>query len=179
MKTPIKKKFPRGLKPALIIALFLCICLQRGLGEAYDDPFVQGMVRTSLSFGSGSAFGDDYFIIGGGSGIFLFDGFEAGMDVEWWTGGKNTIYKITPGVKYVLRLNSPFKPYAGVFYRYTNIIGLPDLNSSGARAGIYYSTGQRGYFGVGVVHEVYHDADRFYHDATSNTYPEVVIAITF
>jgi hypothetical protein len=180
MKCLLQKRFPRCLGPALIAALFFCIGSSALPEEAYGDPFAQGMVRSSLSLGGGSAFGDDYFIIGLGSGIFLFDGFELGMDVEFWTGGKNNIYKITPEVKYVLNLNSPFKPYAGVFYRYSSIYGLPDINSSGVRAGIYYTPGQTVYLGLGVVHEVFHDADRYYHgDASTNTYPEFVIGTTF
>jgi hypothetical protein len=155
------------------------VCVLLPLPAEANDPFQQGMVRTSFSFGGASAFGENYLILGMGTGYFLLDGWGIGIDAEVWTGGKYQIMKITPETRYVLPLNSPLRPYIGVFYRKSWISGLPDLESVGGRLGLYYATGNWGYLGFGVVYEVYTDVNDQFHQTDYNTYPEFTISVAF
>ncbi|MFZ5570242.1 MAG: hypothetical protein ACOZF0_07550 [Thermodesulfobacteriota bacterium] len=148
--------------------------------QATADPFGKGMVRTSLSVGWGSAFQNDYTIIGGGVGYYIIDCLELGLDAEYWIGDSPVIYKVSPEMRYVLRLQSALKPYAGIFYRYTAIsLSYDDINSAGLRAGVYYNTGGNLYIGAGVVYEQYLDRDEKQYDYGSQTYPEVSLTVAF
>jgi hypothetical protein len=70
-------------------------------------------------------------------------------------------------------------PYVGGFYRRTYIDGLPDINSVGARAGVYLKAGRNAYIGIGAVYESYIDCNTNTYRSCSDTYPEVSFTIAF
>jgi hypothetical protein len=88
------------------------------------------------------------------------------------------MYKITPSVQYVFH-QVPLKPYVGAFYRRTSIDGLPDLDSAGARAGIYFQAGRNAYFGVGAVYESYLDCSTTVYRSCESTYGEATFTFAF
>jgi hypothetical protein len=71
------------------------------------------------------------------------------------------------------------RPYVGAFYRRTAIENYKDLDSVGARAGIYFVSGQGSYFGAGAVYENYLSCDQTVYHSCSDTYPEIIFAIAF
>jgi hypothetical protein len=102
-----------------------------------------------------------------------------GLDFEWWTGSSPGITKISPRLDYVLNTGGALRPYAGVFYRRTMIEGLDDLDSIGGRAGLYFTSGKGVYFGAGLVYENYLSCDTATYSSCSDTYPEIVVAVSF
>jgi hypothetical protein len=63
--------------------------------------FSQGRSRLSIVGGSGYAFNETYVVLGVGASYYLVDGLNAGLDVEWWSGGDPAIVKASPSVQYV------------------------------------------------------------------------------
>lgn len=142
-------------------------------------PFDSGSQTLSLVAGSGSAFNENYAIIGGGYGYYLVDGLELGIDAQAWLGGTPRIYKLSPQLKYVFNISPQFRPYAGVFYRRTYTDGLADLNSTGYRAGLIF-IGERGtYIGAGYVFEDYQDCSTSVYSDCSTSYPEILFSVSF
>ena len=141
--------------------------------------FRKGSIRLSAYVGSGSAFNDTYTILGVGGGYYIVDGLELGLDVETWMGGDLDIYRVSPEVRYVFYSLQTVKPYVGAFYRRTFIEQFEDLDTAGVRGGVYFVTGRRAYFGVGVVYDVYLDCEESIYTTCSDTYPEFLFAITF
>jgi hypothetical protein len=142
-------------------------------------PFDSGSQSLSLVVGSGSAFRENYFIVGGGYGYYVLDGLELGIDAQVWLGGTPKIYKLSPQLKYVFNLSPGFKPYAGVFYRRTYIEGLDDLNSIGYRAGLIFMQERGAYFGAGYVFEDYQNCSTSLYNDCSDSYPEILFSISF
>jgi hypothetical protein len=126
--------------------------------------FSQGRSRLSIVGGSGYAFNETYFVLGVGASYYLLDGFNAGLDVEWWSGGDPGIVKVSPSVQYVFYQVPSMAPYLGAFYRRSYVENLQDLGSAGGRAGVYITAGRNTYFGVGMVYE---------------SYPEVSVTVAF
>lgn len=147
--------------------------------DAHADPFGKGSGRLSVIIGSGEAFNDDYTILGVGAGYYVFDGFEIGLDGEAWLGGDPDIYKISPGIRYVLPIETVLRPYVGGFYRHTFIDGFDDLDSFGARGGVYVMPGRNWYLGLGVVYESYADCSESVYDSCDEVYPEITFSVTF
>ena len=141
--------------------------------------FGQGKTQISVTGGNGYAFDESYLVIGVGVNYYLIDGLNLGLSVESWTGGDPGMYKITPSVQYVFYQIPRFKPYVGAFYRRTDIDGLPDIDSMGARAGVYMAVGNNSYVGLGAVYESYIDCDKSIYRSCSDTYPEVSFTIAF
>ena len=142
-------------------------------------PFRQGSVRMSIMLGSGTAFKQDYTILGVGLGYYLADGIEAGMDVETWQGNDPRITRLSPQVLYVHQMAGNAKPYAGLFYRRTSISQYKDFNDAGARAGLLFLYGRKAYLGVGLAYESHLSCDRIVYDSCSDAYPELRLAIIF
>jgi hypothetical protein len=71
------------------------------------------------------------------------------------------------------------KPYVGAFYRRAYVDGLPDINSTGARAGVYFSAGRNAYLGIGAVYESYIDCNESVYSSCDDIYPEVSFTIAF
>jgi hypothetical protein len=57
--------------------------------------------------------------------------------------------------------------------------GLPDINSVGARAGVYLTAGRNAYFGIGAVYESYIDCNKTTYGSCNDTYPELSFTIAF
>jgi hypothetical protein len=89
------------------------------------------------------------------------------------------MYKITPSLQYVFHRVPAVKPYVGGFYRRTEIDGLPDLDSAGARAGAYLEAGRHSYIGFGAVYESYLDCEKSVYRSCDSTYAEVTFTIAF
>jgi outer membrane protein W len=144
--------------------------------------FSKGSTSVGVVIGSGSAFNDDYTILGLGIGYYVTDGLELGIDLQRWFSGDPTITKVSPKIQYVFTQPETIKPYVGAFYRRTsygdfNGINLDDQDSFGYRAGAYFSTNNSVSIGAGVVYEKFKDCSRF--TDCSTTSPEILFTIRF
>jgi hypothetical protein len=147
-------------------------------GEA-AGVFSQGRTSLVITGGTGYAFNESYFVLGLGVSYYVIDGLNVGLSVESWTGSDPKLTKVTPSVQYVFHQIPKLNPYIGAFYRRTYIDGLPDINSAGARAGVYLAAGRNAYFGLGAVYESYLDCNKTVYSSCSDTYPEVSFVISF
>jgi hypothetical protein len=141
--------------------------------------FSQGRSRLSIVGGSGYAFNETYVVLGVGASYYLLDGLNAGLDVEWWSGGDPRIVKVSPSVQYVFYHVPSMAPYLGAFYRRSYVENLKDLGSAGGRAGVYITAGRNTYFGVGMVYESYFDCNESTYASCSDFYPEVSVTVAF
>jgi len=141
--------------------------------------FSAGRTELSITGGSGYAFNDSYLILGVGAGFYVVDGLNVGLGGQYWFGGDRNIYNITPSVEYVFYQVSTVKPYLGAFYRRTYIEGLPNLDSTGLRAGFYVQSGSRNYFGFGLVHQEFMDCNTNTYVKCDSNYLEVSFKFTF
>ena len=141
--------------------------------KADAGPFSRGRTRLSVVGGWGRAFDEDYFLLGVGAGYYLRNGLDVGLDFEAWLGSDPGIYKLSPGVRYVVYQGRSLKPYFGGFYRRTFIDGTDDFDSLGGRAGVYYAGRGGSYIGAGAVYESYLDCD----GSCSEVYPEFSFAV--
>jgi hypothetical protein len=165
---------------ACLLMLLLCSPVAAHAASAsVSHPFTQGSARLSIFLGSGTAFNQDYTIIGLGGGYFVADGVEVGLDVETWTGNTPHIEQVSPQVRYVFDVDGIVKPYAGVFYRRTHIESYRDTDSVGARAGVFFLAGKNAYFGAGLVLDNHLSCDRAVYTHCSEIYPELLIAFVF
>ena len=147
-----------------------------------STAFSQGSTSVGIVAGSGSAFQDDYIILGLGVGYYVVKGLEIGVDAQYWFSGDPYIAKLSPNIRYVFTQLEGIKPYAGAFYRRTyfgdiNGISIDDQESLGYRAGAYISTNNGVYIGGGVVHEEYLNCTALIDCST--TYPEVLLQVSF
>jgi hypothetical protein len=149
-----------------------------GVGTAFS----KNSTNFSVAIGSGSAFDDDYIILGLGVGYYVMNGLELGIDLRRWISGEPTITKVSPQIRYVFTESKTIKPYVGAFYRRTSFddykgIELDDQDSYGYRAGAYFSSNNRVYIGAGVVYEEFKYCSRF--TDCSTTSPEVLFTVSF
>lgn len=147
-----------------------------------SGAFAKNATRVSATLGAGSAFNDDYLILGVGAGYYVAKGLELGIDAQHWFSGDPAITKISPRITYVFTQLDVIKPYLGAFYRRTfygdyNGRSIDDENSYGYRVGAYFNTNSRVYIGGGIVYEKYADCHAL--NDCSSTYPEITIAISF
>lgn len=147
-----------------------------------STAFAKDSTSISAVIGSGSAFNDDYLILGVGAGYYLAKGLELGIDAQYWFSGDPSITKVSPRVTYVFTQPKAIKPYVGAFYRRTFYgdykgISIDDQNSYGYRAGAYLNTASNVNIGAGIVYEEYLDCNRL--SDCSTTYPEVTFAVSF
>ncbi|MDH3343234.1 MAG: hypothetical protein OEM07_05880, partial [Gammaproteobacteria bacterium] len=117
----------------------LVLLLSTSFNTVFAAPFAKGDIGISVLIGSGRAFYDNYTIVGAGVGYYVADGLRLGINAETWLGGDVSINKVSPQLQYVFSREKKLKPYIGTFYRRTTIEGFDDLNSAGARAGVYLS----------------------------------------
>jgi hypothetical protein len=129
--------------------------------------------------GAGATFSSNYMIVGLGAGYFVANGLELGLDGEAWLGGDPDIYKVSPQVTYVLPGKSHIRPYIGTFYRRIFIDGLDDLDTAGARGGVYIMPGGNWFIGIGAVYESYLNRDDDIHSSSDDLYPEITISFSF
>ncbi|HJY76460.1 MAG TPA: hypothetical protein VKE95_07500 [Burkholderiales bacterium] len=172
------------MKNTLVAALaaaaayaFAAPAMAQSVGVA--GGFSQGKTHVVAYGGSGHAFNESYVILGLGVSYYLFDGFNVGLSYESWTGADPKMSKITPSVQYVFYQVQAVKPYVGAFYRRTSIDGLPDLDSAGARAGVYFQAGRNAYFGIGAVYESYIDCNTGTYRKCDSTYGEASFTFAF
>ena len=149
-----------------------------GAPTAIAGPFSQGSQSISIVAGAGSAFGDDYIILGGGYGYYVLDGLELGVDAQFWLNGDPSITKVSPQIKYVFTQPRTVKPYIGAFYRRTYTDGLDDLDSVGYRAGLNFMGQGNFYFGAGFVYESYRDCTETIFTDCDDTYPEILFSFS-
>jgi hypothetical protein len=171
-----------GKHAALLGVVLIVLSMATGaypVRKADADAFGKGGVRTSIIGGWGHTLNDDYFILGAGAGYYMIDGLEIGLELETWLGDGPGIHKISPEVRYVLYPAPSLKPYAGAFYRRTIIERFDDIDSFGFRAGVFQETGNGSYFGVGVVHEILLNCDKDEYSSCTETYPEIVLWLSF
>ena len=171
------------MKKRLVAALAAAACafaapaMAQSAGVA--GGFSKGKTHVFATAGSGSAFDESYLVLGLGVSYYLFDGFNVGLSYESWTGADPKISKITPSVQYVFYQLQPVKPYVGAFYRRTSIERLPDLDSAGARAGVYFQLGRNAYLGLGGVYESYIDCNTGTYRKCDSTYGEASLTFAF
>jgi hypothetical protein len=149
-----------------------------GVGTAFS----KNSTSVGVVVGSGSAFNDNYTVLGVSAGYYVSNGLELGIDLQRWFSGEPTITKISPQLRYVFTRPQTLKPYVGAFYRRTsygdfNGIDLDDQDSFGYRAGAYLSTDNRVYIGAGVVYEEFKDCSRL--TDCSTTSPELLFTVAF
>ena len=149
-----------------------------GVGTAFS----KNLTSVGVVLGSGSAFDDNYVILGLSVGYYVVNGLELGIDLQHWFSGEPSITKVSPQIRYVFTQPKVVKPYLGAFYRRTYYgsyrgIDLDDQDSYGYRAGAYFSTDNRVYIGGGVVYEQYKDCAEF--TDCSSTYPEILFTVSF
>jgi len=138
--------------------------------------FSKGSTSIGIVAGSGSAFNDDYIILGVGVGYYVIPGLELGIDVQHWFSGDPAITKVSPQIRYVFHKSKTIKPYVGLFYRRTFIDEIRNYDSFGYRAGAYFSANNGVYIGGGIVYE--DESDCPVADC-SNTYPELLFTVAF
>lgn len=154
----------------------LLICMNTS--SALAGPFSQGSQSVSVIAGAGSAFRDDYIILGVGYGYYVIDGLEVGIDAQFWLSGDPSITKLSPQIRYVFTQPKTVKPYVGAFYRRTYTEGLDDLDSIGYRAGLNFMGQGNFFFGAGVVYENYQDCSETVFTSCSDTYPEILFSFS-
>ena len=141
--------------------------------------FGKGQMHFVLSGGTGYAFDQSYFVLGAGVSYYVINGLNVGLFVESWSGSDPHMVKVTPSVQYVFYQVPVLKPYVGAFYRRTYVSGLPDINSTGGRAGVYLQAGRNAYVGAGVVYESYMDCNKSVYRSCTSTYPELSFTVAF
>ena len=176
----------RTINKLAVILLLLGVCkvtLAASVGTGgVSTAFSKNSTSVGVVLGSGSAFSDNYVILGLGVGYYVVKGLELGIDLQHWFSGEPSITKVSPQIRYVFTQPKVIKPYIGAFYRRTYYgsyrgIDLDDQDSFGYRAGAYFSTNNRVYIGGGVVYEEYKDCSSF--TDCSSTYPEILFTVSF
>jgi len=142
-----------------------------------STAFSKGATSIGIVAGSGTAFNDNYIILGVGVGYYVLNGLELGIDVQHWFSGDPSITKVSPQIKYVFTQAEVIKPYVGAFYRTAYIENYDNEDSYGYRAGAYFSGSNGVYVGGGIVYEEYADCPSYLD--CSNTYPEILISVNF
>ena len=144
-----------------------------------STAFSKNSTSVGVVLGSGSAYNDNYYILGGSIGYYVLKGLEIGVDGQYWFSGDPSIFKISPQIRYVFTQTKVVKPYVGVFYSRAFVDSdiFPDRDSYGYRAGAYFSTNNRVYIGGGIVYEDYLDCPKGFD--CSYTYPEILFQVSF
>lgn len=171
-----------------VTALLMLVGASYGVSAAtvgtggVSTAFSKDSTRVSIAFGEGSAFDNNYLILGMGVGYYVAKGLEIGVEAEHWFLQTPSLSKIAPKVTYVFTQAKTIKPYVGAFYSrtfYGDYKGksLGNQNSYGYRAGAFFSTKRNIYIGGGIVHEEYVNCNRLHN--CSSTYPEMSFAVSF
>lgn len=165
----------KKLAMSLVLAAFAPVAA----AQTVAGTFGKGRTHFVLTAGSGYAFDESYLVLGLGASYYLLDGLSVGLFVESWSGADPGMTKITPSVQYVFHQVHPVKPYVGAFYRRTDIETLPDLDSVGGRAGVYFQAGRNVYLGLGAVYESYLDCNKGTYRECDSTYGELTLTFAF
>ncbi len=141
--------------------------------------FGQGQTHFLLEAGSGTAYNNNYLILGLGVTHYVVDGLGVGLSYENWSGSSPGINQISPCMQYVFYEASTVKPYVGAFYRRTSVSGQTGFNSVGARGGVYFAAGRHSAIGAGIVAESYMNCRATPFGTCSQSYPEISVIIGF
>ena len=141
--------------------------------------FSKGRTHFVVTAGSGYAFDESYLVLGAGVSYYVIDGLNVGLSLETWTGSDPGMFKVTPSVTYVFYQIPKLNPYVGGFFRRSYIDDLPDIDSAGARAGVFLPVGRNAHFGIGAVYESYIDCNKSTYRSCSDTYPELSFTVSF
>ena len=141
--------------------------------------FGQGRTHFMVSGGTGTAFDQSYLVLGLGVSYYVIDGLNVGLAAESWSGSDPSFYNVTPSVQYVFYQVPTVKPYIGAFFRRTFYSSLPDIDSVGARAGVYIAAGRNAYIGLGGVQESFLDCNKSVYRNCTETYPEISLTFAF
>jgi hypothetical protein len=163
----------------LVIALAVCALSSPAAAQQVAGVFGKGRTHLVVTGGTGYAFDESYFVLGLGATYYVLDGLGLSLFFESWSGSDPGMTKITPSVQYVFHRMQTLKPYVGAFYRRTDVDGLPDLDSVGARAGAYLQAGRNTYIGAGVVYESYLDCENAIYRSCDSTYGELSFTLAF
>jgi hypothetical protein len=163
----------------LILSMILLLSVFPALAGNKGEMFGQGNTQFSLLAGNGYAFDTNYFVIGAGVSYYVADRLGVGLSYENWSGNGPGINKTTPSIQYVFDTANTVQPYAGAFFRHAAITDLPSINSIGARAGVYFTSGSRSVIGVGFAYESYLDCQTAIYSTCSESYPEISIIFGF
>jgi hypothetical protein len=168
-----------NIRNTLILAILTSVLATSAMAANVMTAFRQGSVNMSLVGGNGYAFNESYYIIGVGASYYVVDGLSIRLDAETWRGGDPGIDKVSPSIQYVFYQVPRLLPYLGAYYRRTYIDELPDLDSTGGRAGVYIPAGNNVYIGLGGVYETYLDCEETVFISCSDTYPEFSVTVAF
>lgn len=163
----------------LLLAMLLSISALPVCAADVAGIFGQGSTQFSLLAGSGDAFNNSYLLLGAGVTYYVVDGVGVGLSYENWSGSSPGINKISPSVQYVFNRRSSLWPYVGGFYRHSVVSGLPGIDSTGARAGVYFAAGHGSVVGVGLAYESYLNCQTAIYNACSEIYPELSLIFGF
>ena len=156
---------------------FALPAMAQSVGAA--SGFSKGRTHFVFTAGTGYAFDESYLVVGLGANYYVVDGLNVGLHWEYWTGSDPKMSKLTPSIQYVFHQMNPVKPYVGAFYRRTYLERLEDLDSFGARAGVYLQAGRNSYIGAGLVYESYVDCETGIYRKCDSTYGEISFTIAF
>jgi hypothetical protein len=162
--------------PAMLLLMSVAA---HAASDSASPPFAAGNARLSIAFGGATAFNQDYSVFGLGAGYFIADGIEVGLDAEQWFGNSPHIEQVSPQLRVVINTEGKIKPYVGAYYRRTHIENYRDLDTVGARAGVYVLAGRNTYFGAGLAQDVHLNCDRTLYASCSETFPELLVAVIF
>ncbi|MCW8941757.1 MAG: hypothetical protein OQK93_01125, partial [Gammaproteobacteria bacterium] len=113
----------RTINKLAVILLLLGVCkvtLAASVGTGgVSTAFSKNSTSVGVVLGSGSAFSDNYVILGLGVGYYVVKGLELGIDLQHWFSGEPSITKVSPQIRYVFTQPKVIKPYIGAFYRRT------------------------------------------------------------
>lgn len=163
-------------KPNILLLLVSLLLLQCSM-KINASAFSEGSVSFDIVAGSGSAFNQNYTVLGVGVGYYVMQGLQVGINLQHWFSSEPAITKVSPQVKFVFSELGDIKPYAGGFYRATFIEDQSDEGSFGFRAGAFFSDSNGANIGAGIVYEEYLDCDKVIECST--TYPEVNFSFSF
>lgn len=150
-----------------------------GGGGSVGGSFSKGRTHFVVTAGNGYAFDESYLVLGLGVSYYVIDGLSVGLSAESWTGADPGMYKVTPSVQYVFQQIPRVNPYVGGFYRRAYVDNLPNINSAGARAGVYFNAGRNAYIGIGGVYESYLDCSKSVYRSCDSTYAELSLTFAF
>ncbi len=163
----------------LLLTMLLCMSTFHVCAADTAGIFDRGSTQFAVLAGGGYAFNNNYLVLGAGVTYYVVDGVGIGLSYENWSGSSPGINKISPSVQYVFNRGSTLSPYVGGFYRHSIISGLPDIDSVGARAGVYFVAGTKSVVGVGLAYESYLNCLPAIYYSCSETYPEVSLILGF
>lgn len=168
------------IRALALVALLTSVATAQPMPEEERrTPFDQGRFGLSAGGGSTTAFGERYIAIAAGVSYFVLDGvaIDLGTQVQWGNGP--TIFRTTPGLRYVAQPlvgHWPLIPYLAGYYTHWFVgDAFPDADALGTRGGLLYLSGNI-IVGLGIGYE------HLVSECTMNcsaVYPDVTLGFSF